>query len=193
MQYTDRETIGRRNVILIQTNYRGYYVRANMGAYREACERAKLFREAAVLYLQAFWRKRMAIEYVRGLQVAHRSLCEYAVKIQMAWRRHTVGGWRHIRYARTVRAIRTQYRLDMLEVRRDVLQKEWKRLDEQGRDSASEDDEAREAGLVEDVVRDYAVSAVTTCRMWTIDRAVLDPFEKHHRIQIGIFMTHESN
>ena len=38
-----------------------------------------------------------------------------------------------------------------------------------------------EAGLVEDVVRDYAVSAVTSCRMWTIDRAALDPIEKHLR------------
>ena len=38
-----------------------------------------------------------------------------------------------------------------------------------------------EAGLVEDVVRDYAVSAVSTCRMWTIERSALDPFEKHLR------------
>ena len=41
-----------------------------------------------------------------------------------------------------------------------------------------------EVGLVEDVVRDYSVSAVTTCRMWSIDRSLLDPRQKYLRPQI---------
>ena len=41
-----------------------------------------------------------------------------------------------------------------------------------------------EVGLVEDVVRDCSVSAVSTCRTWSIDRALLDPREKYLRPSI---------
>ena len=139
-------TIGRRNVILIQTNYRGYHVRANMAAYRGLAS-ARSFSEL----LRAVLAGLLAQVHGHRVRVAcrwHIARCASTLS-RFKWHGEHRSGWRHT-YARIKRAIRTNYRLDMLEVRRDVLQKEWKRLDEQGRDSASEDDEAREAGLVEE-------------------------------------------
>ena len=70
-----------------------------------------LYREAAVLYMQTWWRGRQAVLRMRQLQTEYRYRCEYATKIQMAFRRHCVPGWRGIRYRGIVRAIRTQCRL----------------------------------------------------------------------------------
>jgi len=138
-----------RAVVEMQKMYRGYHVRLHIDEYREACERARLFREAAAMYLQCFWRQCQSVTRLRRKQAQHRFRCEYATKIQMFWRRMGVPGWKPMRFSRIVQSVRTQYRLDMLEVRRDVLQKEFNRIQSQGRDSASEDDEKEALGLIE--------------------------------------------
>ena len=138
-----------RAVVQMQKMWRGYHVRLHIDEYREACERARLMREACSIYLQCFWRRCQSVTQLRRKQAQHRFRCEYATKIQMFWRRMGVPGWKPMRYARIVQSVRTQYRLDMLEVRRDVLQKEFSRLESQGRDSASEDDEKEALGLID--------------------------------------------
>jgi hypothetical protein len=123
----------------VQRAYRGHFVRNELKKLREEMERLRLLREASAIYIQA-----QARGYVHGILPWRRAYAEWvyegrmATLIQTAFRCYLVPDYLTMRYGKICAMIKHQYTLDMVEVRRDVLQKEFTRMNEAGRDSASE-------------------------------------------------------